>query len=152
MFTYKLLLKNSSFLHFRNFALSNVFYIELFFKKRSIESKNGLYFETYQLNLFFYIRFKWNNLTYQFFDRNLKNSNKFLHISWSLHIFCRVCCLAHSSHNGSGSSHVLQKCVALTWIFSIKHGSHSTSLSCWLFSLNHNENTTFKTYLNLNNV
>lgn len=105
-----------------------------------------------KLICFFYIRFKWNNLTYQFFDRNLKNSNKFLHISWSLHIFCRVCCLAHSSHNGSGSSHVLQKCVALTWIFSIKHGSHSTSLSCWLFSLNHNESTTFKTYLNLNNV
>lgn len=79
-------------------------------------------------------------LTYPFFDWYSKYSPMFLHISWSRHIFCRVCCLAHSSHSGSGSAHVLQKCVALIWIFSIEHGSQSTSFSCWLFSLNHNNN------------
>lgn len=79
-------------------------------------------------------------LTYPFFDWYSKNSSMSLQISWSRHIFCRVCCLAHSSHSGSGSAHVLQKCVALIWIFSIEHGSQSTSFSRWSFSLNHNKN------------
>lgn len=88
-----------------------------------------------------YFWFIWKSLhTYQFFDWYSNNSPTSLHISWSREILCRVCCLAHSSHSGSGSAHVLQKCVALTWIFSIEHGSQSTSFSCWLFSLNHNKN------------
>lgn len=83
-------------------------------------------------------------LTYQCFDWYSKNSPTSLHISWSREILCRVCCLAHSSHSGSGSAHVLQMCVALTWIFSIEHGSQSTSFSCWLFSLNHNKNIKYE--------
>lgn len=92
-------------------------------------------YNTYHLSL---IHVK--KLTYPFFDWNSKKPRTSLHISWSRHIFCRVCCVAQSSHSGSGSAHVLQKCVALTWIFSIEHGSQSTSFSCWLFSLNHNRN------------
>lgn len=65
-----------------------------------------------------------------------------LQISWSLHIFCRVCCFAHVSHNGSGSSHVLQKCVAFKWIFSKEHGPHSLSFLCCSNILKSNKNTT----------
>lgn len=74
-------------------------------------------------------------LTYPFLIEIKKKKPTSLQISWSLHIFSRVCCLVHSSHSSSGSAHVLQKCVALTWIFLIEHISHSTSLLCWLFSL-----------------
>lgn len=43
--------------------------------------------------------------------------------SWSLNGFCFVWFLAQVSHNSSGSSHVLQKCVAWTLLFSEKQGS-----------------------------
>lgn len=85
--------------------------------------------------------------TYPLFDRNFGKARMSLQISWSLHIFCRVCCFAHVSHNGSGSSHVLQKCVALKWIFSKEHGPHSLSLLCWSNILKSKKEIKHKSYL-----
>lgn len=56
------------------------------------------------------------------------------HNSWFLVSFCLVWCLPHISHNGSGSSHVLQKNVAITRLFSVEQGPHSISFTI-LFSL-----------------
>lgn len=64
-----------------------------------------------------------------------------LHISWFLLCFCFVWCLAHVSHSGSGSSHVLQKCVAGTCVSSVEQGSHTicfpVSVSLKIVNFNH---------------
>lgn len=56
-------------------------------------------------------------------------------ISWSFAILCRVCCFAHISHNGSGSSHVLQKCVAWTSLLSFEQGMHIIFVSLFVVLL-----------------
>ena len=50
------------------------------------------------------------------------NSFIFAHISWSLLSFCLRWCLAHVSHIGSGSSHVLQNWVASNCSPSVEQG------------------------------
>lgn len=64
-----------------------------------------------------------------------RNSSITSHISWSLHDLCRMCCCAQLSHNGSRSSHVLQKWVALVFKSPKRQGSHKTSVSLHCFSL-----------------
>lgn len=49
------------------------------------------------------------------------------HNAWPLLNFCRVWCCAQSLQNGSGTSHVSQKCVALWHTFSFRHGTHNIS-------------------------
>lgn len=68
------------------------------------------------------IQLQCNNL---FFGSIFLNSAISLHISWSLLNFCFKWCLAHVSHSGSGSSHVLQKWLALTLTLSVEQGSQS---------------------------
>lgn len=70
-----------------------------------------------------------NKLDYLF-----RKSLIYPHNSWFLVSFCLVWCLPHISHNGSGSSHVLQKIVAITRLFSVEQGPHSISFTI-LFSL-----------------
>lgn len=63
----------------------------------------------------------------------LMNSSNVSHNSWSLHNLWRLCCCAHLSHNGSRSSQVLHKWVALVFRFSKRQWSHKISLSLeWL--------------------
>lgn len=49
------------------------------------------------------------------------------HNAWPLLDFCRVWCCAQSVQNGSGTSHVSQKCVALWHSFPLRHGTHNIS-------------------------
>lgn len=56
-----------------------------------------------------------------------KYFKKSLTILWSFANFCRVCWVAHVSHNGSGSSQDWQKDVALTCTFPKEHGTHVIS-------------------------
>ena len=61
-------------------------------------------------------------------------------ISCPLVAFWRVCILAQFSHIGSGSSQVLQKCVASFWMFPHRQGSQNIGLPVsWhsLFMINH---------------
>lgn len=62
-----------------------------------------------------------------------------LHNLCSLLIFCLICCLAHFSHNGSGSAQVLQNLVADICLFSLKHGSQNISVFLLMLQ-NHNSN------------
>lgn len=57
------------------------------------------------------------------------------HILWSLHNLWRMCSCAQELHNGSGSSQVLQKCVALMFKFSKRQDSHKTSNCLYWCSL-----------------
>lgn len=59
-----------------------------------------------------------------------ENACIFPHSSCSLNAFCRVCCLAQISHSASGSSHVLQKYIAVTFLPSWIQGSHNVCSSC----------------------
>lgn len=65
----------------------------------------------------------------------LGNSVISAQISWSFAILCRVCCFAHNSHNGSGSSHDLQKCVAWTSLLSFEQGMHIIFVSLFVVLL-----------------
>lgn len=77
--------------------------------------------------------------TYQELRLNLGNSRISLHILCSLLNSCLICCLAHFSHNGSGSVHVLQNLVADICLFSLKHGSQTISVSLLMLQ-NHSSN------------
>lgn len=69
-------------------------------------------------------------LSYDDFWR-IDNSLKSSHISWSLVSSFRICCLAHSLHIGSWSSHVLQKnFFSLDCFFRHSHREHR--LTFWL--------------------
>ena len=55
-----------------------------------------------------------------------------LHISWPFVALWRICCIAQSPQNASGSLHVWQKLVASVWMFPERQGSHNGC--CWLWS------------------
>lgn len=75
--------------------------------------------------------------TYFFSDFVWKSVNclKSSLISWPFVAFWRVCSWAQFAHIGSGSSQVLQKCVASVWMFPQRQGSQNTGFPVSWFSL-----------------
>lgn len=86
------------------------------------------------LTLFFFFFTKYDTFnTYLGLKGTLvvESSAMLSHNSWFLHNLWRVCWTPQSAHNGSGTSHVLQKCVAFDFMSPWRQGSQNTSFLSW---------------------